>query len=252
MKKRTKKTISVAVKVFTRLLLATILCAVLWLSMEVITFAIFKQEVGYQIFDRANMNAKPIEHYYSSGEVIQTADSLNINPETQYFKQILEVPAGAKTVMGVISQILLFIIFCIFPYHILWEFGNRDDTNVRYRGQRPDPKRGFKIGLLAMIPTAACWLILVVSKFVPILANFFAFYRVINIPYWYYNDFVCGGATSIAYIELWQLLLLLPAFLLVPLTCAIAYRMGGNQFSISEFLTFAKKKQPSAEEDDEI
>ena len=250
MKKRTKKTIRIAVKVFTRLLLATVICAVLWISMEVISFAIFKKEVGYQIFDLDNMSAEPVTHYYQAGEAIQTAESLNVDP--QGFIPIWKVPAGANSIMRTITQIMMLILYCIFPHHILWEFGNRDDTNVRYRGQKPDPYRGLKIGFIAMIPTFLAWFILVISKFVPILSNYLGFYRVLMLPYFYYNDWVFGGATAIADIAVWQLLLLIPVFLIVPLVCAVAYRMGHNQFSISEFLTFTKKKNVTIEQDEEI
>ena len=250
MKKRTKKTLGVAVKVFTRMLLATVLCGILFISMEVISFAFFNEEVGYQIYDANNTEAEPITHYYQDGEGVQTADTLGLT-DAQTFVPLMKVPAVAGNVMHTISQILMVIVFCIFPYHILWEFGNRDDTNVRYRGQRPDPWRGVKIGGLAVIPFGVAWLVLVISKFIPALTNYLTIYRVIAFPYWWFNDWVLGGALTGADADLWRLLLLiLPILLVVPLTCAVAYRMGGNQFSITEFLTFSKKKE--SVEDDEI
>jgi len=44
----------------------------------------------------------------------------------------------------------------------------------------------------------------------------------------------------------------LPMFLVVPAVCAVAYRMGGNQFSITEFLTFVKKKESADQDSGEI
>lgn len=250
MKKRTKKTLSMAAKVFTRMLLATVLCAILFISMEVISFAFFNEEVGYQIYDAKNTEVDPITYYYQAGEEVQTADSLGLTDD-QTFIPLMKVPAAAANVMRTIAQILMIVVFCIFPYHILWEFGNRDDTNVRYRGQRPDPWRGFKIGGLAVTPFVVAWVVLLVSKFIPAMANYLMIYRVIMFPYWWYNDWMLAGALSITDAALWRLLLLiLPILLVIPLTCMIAYRMGGNQFSITEFLTFAKKQE--VVEDDEI
>ena len=159
MKQLSQKSVGVAAKVWVRLLLATVLCVILFISMEVITLAMFGQEVGYTIQDANGRH----DYYYQDGDVKQTAESLNVEPNA--FSVIQLPPAGAKLVMGVISQVLMLILFCVFPYQILWELGNRDDTNVRYRDQRPDPLRGFRIGLLAMTPSFVCWLVLVVSKF---------------------------------------------------------------------------------------
>ena len=152
MKKRTTKTISIALKLFWRLLVAIVLCAILNVSMNVIGTAFFSDVVGYQIFEKdANDTVNMIEeHYYAPGENPITPDDLDLN-DNQAFSAIRVVGETTKSVLNVISQILMLIVLGIFPYHILWEFGNRDDTNVRYRGQRPDPWRGVRIGLLAMI-----------------------------------------------------------------------------------------------------
>lgn len=253
MKKRTKKTLNVAVKVFTRLLLATVLCAILYVSMNVLSTAFFSNVVGYQIFEQnENQEVSLIEeHYYQSGETIMTAENMDL-ADNQIFSAIRVVPDTAKRAMDVVSQVLMLVVLGVFPYHILWEFGNRDDTNVRYRGQRPDPLRGLKIGLLSMTPFALSLAVLFVSKYVTVLHNYLAFYRVTAFPYLPYINWILGDATSAADVALWRLLLLIPTMLVVPLVCTVAYRMGGRQFSIVEFLTFAKKKNTAQDEDGEI
>lgn len=253
MKKRTKKTISVALKVFTRLLLATVLCAILYISMNVISTAFFSDVVGYQIYEQNEAQEVILaeEHYYQAGETIQTSETLDL-ADNQMFSAIRIVPDGTKRTMDVISQILMLIVFCVFPYHILWEFGNRDDTNVRYRGQRPDPMRGLKIGLLAMMPSVAFWVVLVISKYISALHGYLGFYRIIAFPYLPYTNWLVGDAASASVLPVWRMLLLLPMFLVVPAVCAVAYRMGGNQFSITEFLTFVKKKESADQDSGEI
>ncbi len=253
MKKRTKKTLGVAIKVFTRLLLATVLCAILYVSMNVISTAFFSDVVGYQIYEQNEAQEVILaeEHYYQPGEAIQTSETMDL-AENQMFSAIRIVPDATKRTMDVISQILMLIVFCVFPYHILWEFGNRDDTNVRYRGQRPDPVRGLKIGLLAMIPSVVFWVLLVISKYVSVLHSYLGFYRIVAFPYLPYTNWLVGDAASASDVSLWRLLLLLLMFMVVPAVCAIAYRMGGNQFSITEFLTFVKKKETTDENGSEI
>lgn len=253
MKKRTKKTLSVATKVFTRLLLATVLCAILYVSMNVISTAFFSDVVGYQIFEQ-NENQEVsmvVEHYYQSGDVIQTAETMEL-ADNQMFSAIRVVSDSTKRVMDVVSQVLMLIVLCVFPYHILWEFGNRDDTNVRYRGQRPDPWRGIKIGLLSMTPFFVSWALLVASKYVPMLSGYLPVFRIFGFAYMPYINLVIGTATSAVEAGRGRLILLLPIFLVVPIVCAVAYRMGGQQFSLAEFFTFVRKQDSATESDEEI
>ena len=253
MKKRTKKTLSVATKVFTRLLLATVLCAILYISMNVISTAFFSDVVGYQIFEQDENQevSMAVEYYYQPGDVIQTADTMDL-ADNQMFSAIRVVSDTTKRVMDVVSQILMLIVLGVFPYHILWEFGNRDDTNVRYRGQRPDPWRGVKIGLLSMMPFALSWALLMVSKFVSVLSGYLAIFRITAFAYMPYINLILGNADSAVEVDTWRLLLLLPIFLVVPVICAVAYRMGGQQFSLAEFFTFVRKKDDAQEGNEEI
>lgn len=251
MKKRTKKTIQIAAKVFLRLLLATVLCAILYISMNVISTAFFSDVVGYKIFMQNEDQTVELktEYRYKDGEAVITAEDLEL-ADNEMFSAIREVSAPTKRVMDTISQILLLIVLGVFPYHILWEFGNRDDTNVRYRGQRPDPLRGLKIGLLSVSPFVALWAVLVISKFVPALNGVLTIYRLVSFPYLPFVNWMIGGVTATAEVALWRLLVLLvPVILVVPVVSAVAYRLGGHQFSVAEFLTFVKKKETDVEEE---
>ena len=254
MKKRTKKTLQIAAKVFVRLLVATILCAILYISMNVISTAFFSDVVGYQVYvqnENEEISLKT-EHYYEAGEQVLTADDLDL-ADNEAFNAIREVSDNTKRVMDTISQILLLTIFCVFPYHILWEFGNRDDTNVRYRGQRPDPWRGFKIGLLSVTPYLLNWGVLVASKYVPALKGYLPLYRLTAFPYLPYTNWLLDGADSAVDVNFISLLLLvIPIAVIVPCVCAVAYRMGGRRFSIAEFLTFVKRTDDNRGNEEEI
>ena len=251
MKKRTKKTISIALKLFWRLLVAIVLCAILNVSMNVIGTAFFSDVVGYQIFEKdANDTVNMIEeHYYAPGENPITPDDLDLK-DNQAFSAIRVVGETTKSVLNVISQILMLIVLGIFPYHILWEFGNRDDTNVRYRGQRPDPWRGVRIGLLAMIPFAVAWLLLLIAKLGILPPSYVQIYRILAFPFLPYVNWVLGSAQTLTEIAVWRILLVIPTLLFVPAVGGVAYKLGGRQFSLSEFITF--KKRENTQEDEEI
>lgn len=252
MNKRAKKTLNVAVKLFSRLLLATVLCAILYVSMNVITTAFFSDVEGYQVYEQnedGEVSQIGENYYYKDGEEPVTADDLNLK-DNQVMTSIRVVPEGTQTTMNWITQILLLVLFGIFPYHILWAFGNRDDTNTRYRGQRPDSWRGVKIGFLAIVPFALVWLCLAISKFGILPEAMVQAYRITAFPFYPYVNWLLGSAVSTVDIAWWRILLLLPTFLFIPIISGISYRLGGNQFSLSEFITF--KKRASDDDNEEI
>lgn len=251
MKKRAKKTLSVAVKLFLRLLLATVLCAILYVSMNVITTAFFSDVVGYQVYeqnDDGEVFQVGKDYFYKDGEEHVTAESLKLK-DNQVMTSIRVVPDGTQTVMNWITQILLLVLFGIFPYHILWAFGNRDDTNTRYKGQRTDPLRGLKVGLLAVLPFVLIWVLLLISKFGLLPEAFMQVYRLTAFPFYPFVNVMLGSATSAVDVAWWRILLLLPTYLFVPVISSISYRLGGNRFSLAEFITFKKN---DTEDDDEI
>lgn len=251
MKKRTKKSISVATKVFTRVLLSVVLCAVMYVSMQFISVGIFGDEVGYRIIqqekDGSAHYVPELEYHYKENETSSVRSDLDL-PDNQIAEPIIEASDTTQTVMNVVAQILMLVVLGIFPYNILWQFGNRDDTNVRYKGQRPDPYRGIKIGFLAMIPFALFWVLLLVARFID-WNGYYQFFNLINSPFMPFNNLLLGTFESLKEVALWRFFLLLPTLLFVPIVSGIAYRMGGNQFSLVEFITFKKKVKGESEEE---
>ncbi|MBR5524394.1 MAG: hypothetical protein IKU51_03915 [Clostridia bacterium] len=248
MKKRTKKTFGVGCKVFVRLLLALLMCAILYVSLSVISTGLLSESVGYRLYEQAEDESVDMieEHYYTVDEEVLTSDDFELK-ENQMFTAIRVVPEGTQKVVNVVSQILMLIILSLFPYNVLWQFGSRDDVNVRYRGQKEDRMRGVKIGLIGNAPFAFLWVLLLLSRFGLISGGFIQLYRFLAFPFLPYVNWILGSGTTVNDIDLWRILLLLPTLLVVPLVCGVAYRMGGTQFSIIEFITFAKKKEQTDE-----
>lgn len=247
MKKRTKKTLAVSGKVLLRVVLATVLCAILHLSMMFIATGIFSDVVGYQIHEEKDNGEIVLvdNHIYKGGEKHLTKSDVADN---QVLTEIREVPPKTLVVFNVLSQIMLLVLLAIFPYQILWEFGNRDDTNVRYKGQRPDPIRGCRIGAIVAIPYAILWVLLVVAKIGFIPDGYMQIYRLATMPFFPFVQWVTTNGDLQA-TALWQLLLLLPILLYFPAVCGVAYRLGHKQFSIHEHLVFGKKSDKADGED---
>lgn len=246
MKKRTKKTLIVSGKVLLRLVLATLLCTIMYFSMMFIATGMFSNVIGYQIHEEKENGEIVLveEHIYKDGEKHLSKSDVEDN---QALTALREVPPTTLNVFNVLALIMMLIVFAIFPYHILWEFGNRDDTKVRYKGQRPDPWRGFRVGGFATIPYVVLWVLLLLVKFGVMPDGYVEIYRWLNAPFMPFINWVTSNG-NMADTAVWQLFLLLPMLLYVPVVSGIAYRMGHKQFSIREHLVFAKKKKEEPEE----
>lgn len=248
MKKRTKKTLSISCQVLLRLVLATVLCAIVYLSMMTIGIGMdaFSHVVGYQLYEEKEDGEIVLveKHTYKDGEKHLTKADIEDNQSLTETRDFLP---NVRAVFQIVSQIMMLIILAIFPYHVLWEFGNRDDTNVRYKGQRPDPYRGFRVGVFAMVPYFLLWALLWVAKFGLLPEGYAQVYRLATIPFMPYVQWVMPSVT-LQSASVTEFLLLLPTMLYIPVVCGFAYRLGHHQFSLREHLMFAKKDKQIDEE----
>lgn len=244
MKKRTKKTLVTAGKVLLRVLLATVLCAILYFSMLTIATGVFSDVVGYQVY---NVETESGEDFYFADGV-----SPEDKPESTEELMVIDlrkVSADTQKTFDIISQIMMLIVLAIFPYHILWELGNHDDTKVRYKGQKMDRMRGYRVGGFVAIPYVVLWALLLLAKFGVMPAGYALVYRLATFPFWpFVNWMTASGNLQVC--SLWQLFALLLMAVYIVVVCGVSYQMGHQQFSIHEHLVFAKKKPE--EEDTEI
>ena len=247
MNKRTKRTLGVSGKVLLRLVLATVLCAILYLSMMFIATGMFSDVTGYQIHEETEKGDIVLveEHIYKAGE--KHLSQLDVE-DNQVLTEMRAVPVKTLNVFHVLAQIMMLIVLAIFPYHIMWEFGNRDDTKVRYKGQRIDLWRGYRVGAFAMVPYAVLWVLLWLAKLNVLPSGYSQIYRLINMPFMPYINWLTYNG-DLQRTAVWQILLLLPTLLYIPLICGVAYRLGHSQYSLREHLVFSKKEK---QEDTEI
>lgn len=242
MSKRAKKTLAVAGKVLLRLILVSVLCVILYFSMLAIATGVFSDVVGYQVYDTTTEESQ--NYYFADGAL---AEDKPTQTETVIVTDLRAVSDGTLATFNVISQIMMLIVLAIFPYHILWEFGNRDDTNVRYKGQKPDAFRGVKVGALACVPYALLWIGVLLVKFGLLPDSFVLAYRLAHVPFMpFVNTITSNGL--IAETAIWKLFLLLIPLGFIVAVCGIAYRLGHKQFSVRERLVFAKSVSKSEKE----
>lgn len=250
-KKATKNSWKTALKVWARILVASLMCGVLYLSMTVLGNGLLSKTVGYRIAqtDEAGVTKLVEEHYFTSGE---TAESIPEAAEGQTVIKITEISRGVQVLMDVLTSLMMLFLLGVFPYNLLWELGGKDDTKVRYKGKKPDPWRGFRIGWMATIPAALLYLALWIVKFMGSGGLYLSIYRILQIPYLPFINAMIGTATDPAKIPVWGLAACAVTLLYIPAVCAVSYRLGFRKFSIKEHLTYQKTSDSVETPDGEI
>ena len=239
MKKRTKKNWRTAWKIWGRVVAATVMSGILYLSMFIIFNAVFSEEVGYRIYgadEQGNM-VQLGEYFYAPGE--ETTPQWE---EGQQSSPIKEMSSKGKLWMNILTSVLMLSILATFPYDHMWQLGSRDDNLVKCGRKAADPLRGVKIGLMADIPYAILFALLILAKFGWMLPGYLTVYRLCNLPFLpYINVWMGTVATETSFLSLFAIAATL---LYVPAVCGVSYWLGVKQFSIHERLTY-KKKTPS-------
>lgn len=141
-------------------------------------------------------------------------------------------------------QIITALIFISIVYSPSWYCGDHDSNSVQFGRMEEDLFKGFKIGLLAMIPYMLTPIILVLSKLHAFGELDLGFvYRILNIHQLYAINWLVSPekttaeASWLAIIGVWLY------HLIIPLTCGVAYRLGYAHISLTERLIFKNLPQ---------
>lgn len=248
MKKTTKNSIKYAFKLWARIIFATIMCAILYFSLHMLVSALCAKEVGYRIYETADSGEYVLidEHYYTVDENSSMTVTLS---EGQTKQPIKELTGGGAITFNIVVQILMLSVLAVFPYDRMWKLGARDENMVQCGRKKANNLRGFKIGLMASIPSAVLFALLVVAKFGVIPNWYISIYRACNMPYLPFINlfFTTGDAASAVTSAPWYAFVAAAATIFfVPAICALGYRLGRSGFSIQDHLVYKQKKDDNA------
>lgn len=139
----------------------------------------------------------------------------------------------------VLMQMLSLLIYVPMVYSPSWYCGDHDSNSVHFGHMEEDLYKGLKIGLLTMIPYALTPIILVLSKlrvFGELDLGFV--YRILNVHMLYAINWLVAPEKLVADVSWPAIIGVWLYHLIIPLTCAAAYRLGFMHISISERLIF--------------
>lgn len=241
MKKTTKNSIKYALKLWGRVVFAVIMCAVLYFSLHMLVSALCSREVGYRIYetDAAGSMVEVDSHYYGIGEDSSMSVTLS---EGQTKQPIKELTTTAATIFNVLVLILMLAILAVFPYDRMWQLGARDENMVQCGKKKADNLRGFKIGLMASIPSAVLYLLLILTKFELLPSWYMTIFRVCNLPYLPFINMFFTVSVSVPQAPWYAFVAALITVFYVPAVCALGYFLGRKGFSLHDHAVYKQKK----------
>lgn len=245
MKKTTKNSIKYACKLWGRIVFATIMCAVLYFSMHMLASALFAQEVGYTVFEtnESGESVKVDTHYYTADE--DPSDSVPLL-EGQTKQPIKTLTGGGAVAFNVFVQILMLAVLAVFPYDRMWQLGARDENMVQCGKKKANNLRGFKIGLLASVPSAILFVLLLLARFNTLPSWYMTIYRACNMPYLPFINAFFTVDTTVLNAPWYAFVAAAVTVFFVPGVCALGYHLGRKGFSVKDHVVYKQKKENKA------
>ncbi len=119
-------------------------------------------------------------------------------------------------------------------YNFLWNQGDKEANYIQFKHMEKENFKGFKVGILVMIPYIILDAVLGLSVFGVLKFNFLRAFRIINAPLYGFMKLVNAGLdiTAFEYI----VLALMPFIYL--LFCGFGYEFGIRHISIKERLVY--------------
>lgn len=245
MKKKTKNSIKYALKLWGRIVFATIMCAVLYFSLHMLVSALFSHEVGYRIYaaDESGATVEIESHYYTADEDATMSVPLL---EGQTKQPIKILTGGAAVSFNILVQILMLAVLAVFPYDRMWQLGARDENMVQCGKKKADNLRGFKIGLMASIPSAVLFVLLILAKSQVIPDWYMTIFRACNMPYLPLINCFFTVDTTVTAAPWFAFVAASVSVFFVPAVCALGYRLGRSGFSLHDHFVYKSKKENKA------
>ncbi len=227
---------------------STVLCAFLYFTVLMVVNTAFSPEVGYRVTQTKSDGTTEVvqEYLYKDGEDASLEVQLEDGQKRVPVKG--DISKGTTTTANAILLVAMLITVGVFPYNAMWNLGSNDENKVKFGRKKKDVLRGLKIGALATVPSVALFIALILSRCGIINPAYFSVYRLFNLPFLPYINWV-APTTSAAELTWISLLLIALTLFFIPAVCTTGYLLGYHDFSIGERLIYQKKSKKMIDEE---
>lgn len=240
-----KETLKLGLAAFGKLVLVNFLCAIIVLSISILTSNFMNEEYGYNVYGTLTDESETellYTHLFEDGE-----DTKRAEYEQKGYKEITEEALTRSTKAGdivflTISQIFSWATLAAIIYPSFWRQGSKDRNQVHFGHIAEDKLKGFKAGLVAIIPAAILMVFFMFAKY-NIAANFPAVWlKFLNSNGYSFIHLIQNKALLLSEVSIIGLLLIIVTQLIVPVITHIAYTLGYKDIAIAEKLLYKKKE----------
>lgn len=230
-----------ATQCFIRTLLATFLSLIIFMSITFVVTGVNYKVIGYDVIYKDGDKVETVYTYMYTGEEPENWVDEKLNEymdKDGYYKQTIpnQLSKTAMSVVSWVSQILSLIVWGALIYIVNWNVGNADADKHELGDAPIDKLRGLKAGLIAVIPFAVTYFVLVFAKISNIPSWAVSLFKIFNYNCFAFNNMIItSGLGSISALELICLVLVL---LPLPLFAAFGYSMGVRHTILKEKIVY--------------
>ncbi len=236
-----KDLFKISATLYGKLIVATLMCFFIVISIAVITTALFTENIGYDVFGTKNDSAETqflYTHYFADGEDTKLSDykEQGYSVTTNNIKS--KPDKKIKLAVDIFTQVIMIFLTSTFVYPTLWQRGTVDSNLSHFGHKKRDILLGFKCGLLAIAIPVVFTLIAYFTK----INLTTALYAFLNSQYYVVFSAIFGDATRLYDLNLWQIIITLCIYLIVPIISGVSYILGIKNISILEKIMYRKRK----------
>ncbi|MBQ6848146.1 MAG: hypothetical protein IJO62_04460 [Clostridia bacterium] len=224
-----------ALKLFGKALITNFFCFFIVISITSLMVTAFSEVTGYYVTATKGKDIINYTHYIKDGEDTRVkqyeAQGYTVNQQ-----KLRETSVGGDIAAGIIIQIFNIGILSCMVYPYLWERGYKERNLVLTGNSKPNPLKGLKLGLLAIIP-AFLFLIFAAATDFPIVI-----FKMLNSVQYPVIELIAGSTMSFSALHIWQIVLIAISLLLLPFMAFLGYYLGYKDFSIWERIIYRKGK----------
>ena len=234
-----KEYCKIAFGLFGRLVLVTIMCIFLVISIAVIFTAIGTRTDGYTavVTDSEGKQIATYEYKSASGEDTKKADYEDEGYTVRTTDTRTSLTKAQQNADFWLTQVFCTGILIVFFYPHLWQIGAKDSNAVHFGHRKARPAFGFVVGALANLPGVLLFAAALMYRKVPVVLYSFvhsAFYAVVRTA--------AGKAELFSQLSQRAVLYLAATFLVLPVICGVGYLLGYKDIAVGERLMYKKKK----------
>ena len=126
----------------------------------------------------------------------------------------------------IVAQCFCLAIFLVLPYIRMYDYGSNDVNRINYGHIKRDELKGFKIGLIVMIPYAIFATFLLFSHLGVVAPSYFSVYRIVNSPFFCLSQTLLPPTLTATEQSLFSVILSMITVFCEPIVYGLGYRFG--------------------------